>query len=102
MCEWESFLRAVCVNWKVPERGGNVWRVSQARCVCERESFLKCGVCMCVCVLGFREERTGGSLMEDGMCAETLDFFVKSVVLALANKRGKKDEGGFPVENPRK
>lgn len=31
-------------------------------------------VCMCVSsALG--EERTGGSLMEDGMCAETLAFF---------------------------
>ena len=42
------------------------------RCVCELESFLSV-VCVCVSsALG--EERTGGSLIEDGMCAETLDF----------------------------
>ena len=32
-------------------------------------------VCVCVCVSSaLGEERTGGSLIEDGMCAETLDF----------------------------
>ena len=46
------------------------------RCVCELESFLSVGyVCVCVCVSSaLGEERTGGSLIEDGMCAETLDF----------------------------
>ena len=41
------------------------WRVSWVRCVC-------------VCVSSaLGEERTGGSLIEDGMCAETLDFLLE-------------------------
>ena len=54
------------------QQGLKSWRVSRVRCVCELESFLSV-VCVCVSsALG--EERTGGSLIEDGMCAETLDF----------------------------
>ena len=47
VCELESFLSGVCVNW----------RVSQVKCVCELESFpsVVCVcVCVCVCVVSFR------------------------------------------------
>ena len=54
MCELEFLECGVCVYWRV----SCVW-----------------GLCVCVCVSSaLGEERTGGSLIEDGMCAETLDF----------------------------
>ena len=56
VCELEFLECGVCVNWRVSG---------------------VCGGCVCVCVCvssALGEERTGGSLIEDGMCAETLDF----------------------------